>query len=263
LDQLAPGAREKILTETAPQLQLTPADQQLLDTPVDQLDDQSLMQRRALEIRLGQASRRLNFDVSQQAPAADRRRAEELASEINQRLTVLARGDRDRDVVQYGNWKDQTLVESTDEALRARQMEYDASELKRRSIFDQYEMVDPLTGERRIEPGALETYEKSFAVWAEILDQHPRLRQGPLGDDLMDAVRDYYGLRVAAGKEEFTTDMPLQAVVDFRAAHGESDELPTTEAVEEYRGDQRRPASQRPRPNIDFEFPDDAPADQN
>jgi hypothetical protein len=81
-----------------------------------------------------------------------------------------------------------------------------------------------------IADGAIQEYDRAFQKWAEVMEKYPRLKQGPLVEDLIDSMREYYVMLRIAGIE-WPLDFPLQYIIERRAKEDLRDGLPTVEEL--------------------------------
>jgi len=237
LDEIVPGVRDQLTAQIREDARATIPDEvlALLKKNPDEYTDEELYQVRNAEQFLYRLDDQIDRKIAAQAPPDKKIRALELASEIERIIGLMRRVESDRNTINYEHWRDRTQVEATLPAIRARQAEFEASELSRRSIFDSYSRVDPITKERVEQPGAIQAYEQSFALWAGVLEDYPLLKVGPLMDDIIGKMYEYQKIRRTAGLLPWIPNHPLQQIIDERATRGEADELPTTmEVIEMY-----------------------------
>ncbi len=260
LDTLAPGIRRQL---TANILSTVPdEDRELLNRSIDSLNDEEFARLRKLEKRMFDTQNDLEVKIAQTASAKDRNQALNLARQITEELLNAQFSEQFRSTINYDHWKYQTLVESTDEGIRARLAEFDASELRRRSIFDEYVKRNPITGEETLMPGAIQKYDEAFKIWAEMFKTYPQLKENAMMDDIVDVIKTYMQVRVKAGREAWPEDFPLQYVIDYRSAlPNVYDELPTTKEVADAMKAKSKDRSYRMPRRPDISFPVDGSAD--
>ncbi len=260
LDELAPGIRKRLVASRLEAL--PPEELELLDRPIDSLNSEELEAFRRVDQMAtagGQIDRQVLEDP--EFPAENRRAGYDLLRAISEEQFRLKLGDNQRDTINYTHWKNHTFVESTDQAIIARRLMFDASEDKRRTLLDSYTVRDPVTGAKETFDGSIQKFEKAFALWAEILKSFPTLRTGPLMDSILDDVREYSIIREAAGMDAWPDDFVLQDIIDWRRVNERNpDDLPTSEEIAAMKrqtqpGDPRLRLPQRP--NIDFQFRED------
>lgn len=254
LDELAPGARNQLLSTTM--AALTPEDRDLLTRPIDSLSDEELERVQRLDELLYKRDE-IDRQIVDSVPADKQREAEALFNRLSEEQFKIQIGSNFRSTMNYDHWRDHTYVESTDEGIAARQFEFDASELKRRSLLDEYTVRNPITGEEQVSAGAIQNFDNAFSIWADVIVDFPGLRRGPLMDDMVDRMKEYMVVREAAGKDAWPDDFVLQDVVDYRFGKNNFfDELPTSEDVaRRYESRQKINRLRLPdRPNIDFQL---------
>ena len=234
LDKLTPGVRDEYMQIIREKADLSDEMMAVLKIPVDQRTDEELILARRANARIFNADRSLDIQIALRADANDQQTARVLLEQILMTLSEMRTTSQYSKTVNYEYWKTRTEVEALDVAAAARAALYDASEMKRRSIFDDEYEIDPVTKEKKIlQIGAISKYEKAFADWRKILDEYPRLYDGALADDLCESMSDYYQMLKVTGNE-WPVDQPLQKLVDYRIDQGETfDELPGSEEIAE------------------------------
>ena len=234
LDKLAPGVREGFMKELETKLSLPEEMIAALKIPVDQRTDEETLLARRANARIFNADRGLDIKIAGLAKKENQQDARRLLEEILMTLSEMRTTDQYSKTVNYKYWKTRSEVEALDATAAARAALFDASEMKRRSIFDDEYEIDPVTKEKKIlQIGAISKYEKAFAVWREILDDYPTLYDGALADDLCEAMSDYYQMLKVTGNE-WPVDQPLQKLIDYRIENGpDGDELPGSEEIAE------------------------------
>ncbi len=258
LDEMAPGVRQNLLSEKL--ATYTPEDRALLDRPIDSLSDEEFDRMRLIDRDLYQGDSGVDIQVLMSVPAADRQKADVIMQNLAEETIKISMGDHFRGTINYEHWKYQTMVEGSDEGLLARQAEFDAMELRGRSIFDEYYSRDPVSSDKKLNPGSIQKFDEAFNSWAGIMEEYPQLRLGPMLDDIVTVIETYMVVREAAGEDALPADFVLQPVIDYRAGIPNTlDELPTSEEVAD-RLDLRGQGGGRdlPRqPNIEFSLDDD------
>ncbi len=168
-----------------------------------------------------------------------------LRLEITQKLTELRFVSNYRTTVNYEYWRDRCEAESQDETIEARKALFDARELVKQAKIDEAVVTVPKKDkdgqfvvdennnqvmEQITEPGAIQMYEKSFELWATVLEKYERLADDVMEDDLVGAMKEYSS-NLRKIQEEWPLDFPLQELVDLRSARQLEDGLPTTTAM--------------------------------
>ena len=168
-----------------------------------------------------------------------------LRLEIKQKLNELRFVSNYRTTVNYEYWRDRCESESQNETIEARKALFDARELVKQAKIDEAVVTVPKKDqdgqfivdennnqvmEQITEPGAIQMYEKSFNLWATVLDKYERLADDVMEDDLVGAMKEYSG-NLRKIQAEWPLDFPLQELIDFRSARQLEDGLPTTASM--------------------------------
>ncbi len=262
LDELVPGVRNRLRQEAIQKATtlniLSPQQNEVLKMSLDELSDEQRQIVREAEAILFDQNKRLEFEIAEQATRKDEDRAKNLANDIYSIMGRMRSSDRDRSVINYNHWKYRTMAERDGTAVSARQALFDASELTRKSILDNYDEVNPVTNERQSNLGAIQEYENSFTLWAEVLEKYPSLKDGPLAENIIDELLDYESIRQTAGLVPYIRNHPLQDFIDFRISLGKNDGgLLSSVQVKQFldRVESASVSSEMtPRPNIDFQL---------
>ena len=232
LDQLAPGARlrEQELIWVGMGMnkdELAP----LLDAAPEELNNEERARKSGFLGMLNEKGRNFDALIAASAPEDKQLEALRVANEITKTLTKMDSIDNDGGVVNYSFWKSRSAAESTDSMIRARQAMYDASEMLRKSIFEDEFVYDYRTGEKSvIREGAGTLYLEAFAKWDEVLKVHPDLVGSPIAYDLVGSIQEYRQVLLFTG-EEWPEDFILQWFIDQRVKMGDNDGLPTSEEL--------------------------------
>ncbi|HMO13392.1 MAG TPA: hypothetical protein PKD64_06090 [Pirellulaceae bacterium] len=261
LDALAPGARAEIfgnaLQEAVKDEVIRSQDMELLSRPYDQLEDRELASVQVLEGSLFAITRDVERKIAERSSPEDRTKAFRLVGEILTAISGFRSAEQDRSIWNYGHWRSRNEAEATDTAISARQAEFDASEHRRNAIFVAYTEVNPVTGEKERIPGAIESYEQAFRLWAQVFKDYPELTDGTLVEEIIDVCREYSGLRLKSGMPPWIPDHPLQAVVDEYAIANQEPDLFTSDKVRTLLQLEELQQSSiyglPPRPQIEFE----------
>jgi hypothetical protein len=168
LEELAPGSRQKLKSEKL--AALPPEARRAIDTPVGA--------RTESEDRLANAAEQQLFvgdrEVAERAPEANRATAREVASQLIMARMRHAEIKRTREVFNYDYWFDRTEMETTDEALEARKLFYEAVS---KSEDDPW--------------AARKSFEEAFRKWRVILDKYPQMVDDQTAFDVRDYVSTY------------------------------------------------------------------------
>ena len=231
LDELLPGIRTKYLR--AGYDTLTEEQKAFLKNPVDSLDDEQLQQHQKLQSRIHGHGAAIDFQIAGDAPTETKQKALLIARQIESYFNQQSSIELESGTVNYEKWRAYTKMESSDRAIAAQQAAYDARNLRRRSILNEYIKRDPLTGAETLYPGAIQKYEEAFVIWQDLIEQHPILRESAIFKDIVDIIHTYRIVREAAGLEDWIDDFPLQDVIDYRALNmlSTNDGLPTSDTA--------------------------------
>jgi hypothetical protein len=176
-DALTPGLRERLLLERRAAL---PEDQRrAYDTPKDA--------RTATETRLAyRAEAALSVNEAAIAEAADTARRDEarrLAAEISLFRQKVQSIKNSRDIFNYDYWVARSDMETTEDALAARQLFYRAVSEADEKPWD-----------------AKKTFEEGFRLWRKIVDKYPDMINDQTSFEVYDLIRSY--LRVLQQLDE-------------------------------------------------------------
>jgi hypothetical protein len=134
--------------------------------------------------------------VARKAPESVRLRAIELAAQLEDLDARATKTDMYRNQINYEYWRTLTLAEQEERTVQARRLLYEAEQANADADLDL----------------AIEKYEESFELWADIFDDYPVLLLDELSDDLMRSIRRY---RIAIDSDTFDDDFPLAAFVEI------------------------------------------------
>jgi hypothetical protein len=237
LDQLAPGAREVENENIYRALGLPEEDMFVLKASPEELDDRQRRLRTLFYRALNDPTKPFDALVAARAPGEDQLDAKRIADKITSILGQMASISKDGGTINYAFWKSRNAAESTDAMIRARQAMFDASEMRRKSIFEDEYVFDYETGEKSVlRSGAATLYEEAFSKWDEVLNQHDGMTDTPVMDDLVNAMQQYLQILAFSGKE-WPDDFVLQWLIDKRAAEGDDDKVPTSAQVKQMKED--------------------------
>ena len=130
--------------------------------------------------------------------------ARRLAKKITANRSRIRLTHNNRDVVNYEYWMIRCRLEQTSEALKARELAYEA-----RRVFKEDADLNK----------AKQLYEDSFVEWAKVLKEHPELPLDSVtGSDIMEYVVQYSSLlqqfELTLLDEEVGREFPLWALVN-------------------------------------------------
>ncbi len=250
LDELTPGVRARLEQEKRDKLrEKTPSTYAALvafekaEDPDTELENPQRMA--ALDAK--EQIVPTHSEVAENAPLDKRDEAKLVAAQLIKAIESDRIHESHRQIVNYPYWEARCLAESTDEATLARLRLFEAEELNREAKYDAFriEVRDPETGEAMLdqlgdpvylqkkdpetgEPlldengqpiyemadGARQKYEQAWQLWAGILERHPTLLSGVIGDDLMKPIVNYRNLLLRTGADELPKDFPLKELLD-------------------------------------------------
>jgi hypothetical protein len=236
LDELVPNVRNELVEQIRAEAGLTPQEEDALRVPIDERTDEELALAQKANQKLLALEREIDATIAARCAEKDRATVRRIVTQIQEVLAQMQFVVTYADTVNYKYWKTRTAVEAEDEAARARQAMYDASEMKRRSIFDdEYELNYKTREKTIVKVGAISKYEEAFRRWKSIIDQHTELGDKETADDIMAAANDYYDILRISGVE-WPDDFPLQSMVDAQMEVSDGTiRLPTSEEIAERR----------------------------
>ena len=238
LDKLAPGVRKKQELSLWKSMGMDEEQFSLMELPIEELTDAEKSQRFNLLSAINDAGRQFDKLIAQRAKEEDKMEAVRLADKIIELINKRRALSQDGGTINYSFWKSRNAAEATDAMIRARQAMYDASEMKRKSIFEDEYVVDYESGEKTItRRGAAKLYEEAFEKWNDVLQNHKDLVDSPVFLDLVESMQEYRQLRLYSGGEVWPEDFPLQWAIDERAGSGQPDGLPTTKILKAMKED--------------------------
>jgi hypothetical protein len=238
LDKLTPGVRKKQELALWKSMGMDEEQFSLMDLPVEELNDQEKGQRMSLLSATNDPERQFDKMIAQRASEENRMEAVRLADKVVELINKRIALSRDGGTINYTFWKSRNAAEATDAMVRARQAMYDATEMKRKSIFEDEYTVDYETGEKTItRRGAEKLYEEAFEKWNEVLKEHKSLVDSPVFESLLEAMHEYRQARLFSGMDMWPEDFPLQWAIDERAKLGEPDNLPTSKMLKAMKED--------------------------
>ncbi len=256
LDELTPGSRQKENQRRWERLGLNPDLSYLIDTPLDEVDDEQRGQIEAFFNYLNQPDQDYDLTIALSAPEGSGIKARRIANDIVDVLNQIAARSKEGSVVNYTFWKSRCTAESTDALVRARQASHDALEMQRRSIYEDEHTLDYRTGEKvLVRKGADSLYRESFEQWNEVLEEFPELVDSPVVDEMFLEAAEYFKLTEYSNRK--WKDFPLQKVVDTLAARGKSPGLPTSSELRAMEQDAADAAEQDEEDSDDQEDSDD------
>jgi hypothetical protein len=193
LDAFQPGLRKQMVD--AKRARLSAEQRKALDTPLQGRTKKEYYLARASEplIRVAAA------ELAQRIPIEQRKKAQELAGQIEQVETTAEIIQRDRDVVGWDAWTLRAQWEQEDEAISARAEIYAG---------------DQAFADARVVP-ARQAYDRGLAAWRKVLDTRPVLLQSTaIRTELLGVVNNYKTI-LAKREETLPLHFVLHDVVEF------------------------------------------------
>jgi hypothetical protein len=175
LEELEPGLKQKIVDER--KAKISQEDLAVLDVPgVDRTPEQHA-KAAEVEAKLSVSS----TDLAENMPAEKRAEAEKLAKDVDELHRKVRSTKTSRDIVQFIYWRTRCEAECTPDAIKAREVMYDAKQAYLNDIdLDKAKTL----------------YEESFTYWRTVLDKFPLLLNGRVvTDDLVGPVYLPGGIR--------------------------------------------------------------------
>lgn len=234
LDILVPGKRDEIIEGIKADIPMTAEQKILLDMPADQRTESQQREADDMLSKLQQQDDRIDVKVAESASEENKLPAIRIAKQINELITLEKSESNDGRNINFTFWANRNAAEAKPLTVKARQLLYDAQQMRRRSIYDDEYEIDYVTKKKsNVRKGAISLYQEAFATWSEVLKELPELQNGPLSDDMVKEMQLYREM-MQASNALWPDDFPLQWLIDLRSEQGEMDKLPTTEDLEEF-----------------------------
>jgi hypothetical protein len=192
LDQLAPGAREKI--KEGKKAALPEAARKLFDIPEEKRTPE---QQNALYGLNEQIAVR-HEEVARTVSGADRIRALQLADQLEGDEKVKRYININRGIVNFAYWRQRCQAEREDRMLKARQQVFDAD--RQLELGQNFSQVEKL-------------YEEAWEAFAAIFKDFPDLMDNPEAEELVESVERYRDLLSQLDKP-FPVDFVLNPMLD-------------------------------------------------
>lgn len=180
--------------------QFSDADRAILEKPTDQLTSTERTLRAKLETTLIPHL----SEVIQKVDKSVRLEAINVQSEMRDINERYRKTEGYRDQVNYAYWKTLALAEQEERTVRARRLVYQARQANREAELDK----------------AIELYDQSFQIWAEIFEDYPILTVDDTAENLYKSVRQYM---VLIDSEELPEDFPLREFMGMFDSFGNID----------------------------------------
>ena len=232
LDLLVPpGTRQSLTEELAGDLQISEEHKQLIKIPADQRSEEEQRIVNAILAKLSDSNSGIEHKIAKEAD--DRKAANLIVREIQEALALEKSEASSMRTINFTFWANRNAAEANPITVKARQLLYDAQQMRRRSIYDDEFTIDYVTKEKsNVRKGAISLYLDAFKAWDEVFKEYPFLQDGPLSDDIAEEMQLFL-VMLGASNSEWPNDFPLQWLVDERRQRGEPDKLPTTEDLKE------------------------------
>ena len=162
--------------------------------------------------------------IAKQSDPSVRLDAVNLIGEIDDLNARIQKTKGYRTQIHYPYWKTLAQAEQEERTVRARRLIYEAEKANDNAELDR----------------AIELYEQSFVIWAQIFDDYPILTVDDSAEDLFDSVRRYM---VAIDSQEIPDDFPLKTFVEIMGEYGRVD----SDTYQAIREDMQRTAEKRKR----------------
>ncbi|TWU62878.1 IRE (iron responsive element) [Crateriforma conspicua] len=179
---------------------LSETERELLNRPLSEMTGDEFNLRRGAEFKTKPA----RADVARRTDPDVRLRAIRLAGEIDDLEARINKTEGYRKQINYQYWKTLAIAEQEERTVRARRLVYEAEKANADAELDK----------------AIELYEESFAIWADIFDDYPILIIDDTAEDLRDSIRRY---AIAIDSQEFDEDFPLKTFVEMMDEDGYMD----------------------------------------
>jgi hypothetical protein len=193
LEELAPGVREQIHQERLDSL--TAEERKALETPWDELPEEDY----ELQFQAETKTMVDQHDVAERAPEENREAAKRVAIQIEEQKALSQRVSHYRSTINYDYWETRCAAEQTVNAVRARELLYQAQQYD-----DRAELED-----------AQEAYEAAWKQWRMVFDQFPSLMDDIAASDLLRGIQRYQRLLESLDKE-LPPDFPLMDFLKLR-----------------------------------------------
>lgn len=181
---------------------LTDEERAVWEMPPEERDSEQHGIAMSLSFRLKPALDR----VARNAPEEVRLQAIQMANRLNDLAERIDKTDSYRNQTNYEYWETLCRAEQEDRTIQARRLLYEAEQANADADLDL----------------AIEKYEQSFVLWAEIFDDYPVLLLDDLADDLLKSIRRYM---IAVDSDDLGDDFPLAAFVEIMDEESRSVEL--------------------------------------
>ncbi|WP_404310378.1 prolipoprotein diacylglyceryl transferase [Neorhodopirellula lusitana] len=181
---------------------LDPVIQDALLTPIE---DRTKSQQSIAATHGGSITPNLD-SIAREAAPNDRLKILQLVDEVKDIDERIIKTSGHRKQINFEYWETLALAEQEERTVRARRLTYEAEQANADAELDK----------------AIQLYEDSFQVWAEIFDDYPILVIDDSAEDLFDSIRRY---KIATDSDEIEDDFPLKTFVELMGQYGQVDPL--------------------------------------
>lgn len=235
LDEYSPNTRQDLQKDIRASLRLTDEQLAILDLPLDQRTPEQMFHVEQVLKEIERRQIAVDAELVRQLPPEKRVLALPILEEIRQANELLSTIDKNSGTVNFRYWTAHNQAELEDNAVAGHQKLYDARDNQLKSIFDDEFRLNRQTKQREpIRQGAISMFEDSYQSWSQIFEKYSVLKDGSIASDIVDSLKEYQQMLKVTGLE-WPENFVLQDFIDFRAAAGDDDELPTSEQLAEIR----------------------------
>ncbi len=250
LDQMLPDVRENEMPSIYENLGFSAEQIKMQRSPMETIGEFEMPKYRALNEMVNFEMRKIDQMIFEQLPPEHIAEARGILSEIDALSNQLEMTEKYQGTANFLYWVDRCKMEQTEEGMLARQAWYDASEMRRKSIFDDEYRFDYSTQKKVLtKTGAVTSLLDVFSRYHALFDKYPMLPQGDLGESMIDTAREFRQMTTLLGIP-WPEDFPMQDLIDNRAATGDVEGLPTKvvkeNATSEPQGEKKRMEGEMP-----------------
>ena len=247
LDELVgPNVRVELTNELMKQAELTESQRLIIKMNPDERTDEQNQMVRDINSFLSSINGNIDEAVALEAPEDKVTEVDKIIMKIAVLRQQVSTIGKNSDTVNYRYWKARNRAESTQTTIDARKALYDAEQMWAQSIYDDEYDFDYKTKQKTVtKKGAISLYLNAFALWSEVFEEYPELKDGVMSDDIKDFILRYREMLNVTNRE-WLADFPLQGFLDYRYQLGKTDDgLPTSEGLDELISG-RNPLGNRP-----------------
>ncbi len=245
LDEFSPSTRQDLQKDIRASLRLTPEQLAIMDLPIDQRTPEQMFHVEQVLKEIERRQIAVDAELVRQLPPDKRLLALPVLEEIRQANELLSTIDKNAGTVNFRYWTAHNQAELDDNAVAGHQKLYDARDNQLKSIFDDEFRINRQTKQREpVRQGAISMFEDSYQSWAKVFEKYSVLKDGSIASDIVDSLIEYQQMLKVTGLQ-WPENFVLQDFIDFRAAAGDEDGLPTSEELAEIRSG-KSPEDQNP-----------------